>query len=350
MSKPYKARKIKNLKFSIVIITSKRAQKLVACLNSILNQKPCDEIVVVVNGEDSKTNYLLSNKYSEKVKIISLKSHVTPAHARNIAIKSSRFDYILFLDDDTILPENYINKSLKILDTYKPDVLGGPDTTKIDATYFEKAFGVALLSPFMTGPTRFRHKKLSLSKLEESDEFKLILCHMWFKRSLFSADKFSFDSEYGRNEENKLLAQLKEENKKIYYDPSLYVFHNRKQNFTKIHDAYSKSGYYRFKMCFEGHNKRWYYFASPLVLLLLLFFMGIFMPEGAIFVLVCLLFVSLVSAIYVTWLEKKKRYLFDVFLIQNFVLLSYALGSLKFLLEKIVYSAPSIKRVIYKRL
>ena len=55
MSKPYKARKIKNLKFSIVIITSKRAQKLVACLNSILNQKPCDEIVVVVNGEDSKT-------------------------------------------------------------------------------------------------------------------------------------------------------------------------------------------------------------------------------------------------------------------------------------------------------
>lgn len=197
--------------------------------------------MVIFNGESS---------YFEKIKEAhsDFKCHYipanTPAYARNYGITKASGELVFFIDDDCTLPDNYFSK---INFSYDWDVMGGPDRTPLDATFLQKQIGFTLASPLCMGPTFKRHSSRSQGINSHSSEFELILCNLWFKKDLFTKDGFHFDEELFRNEENFLLKQLKLNNKRIFYDPNLYVFHHRKNSIERLGAAIVKSGEYRVK-------------------------------------------------------------------------------------------------------
>lgn len=226
------------MKFSIIIVTFNRKNELESCLNSLQSQKinvPF-EIIIIYNGEISyaaKMNNIFSNLSSLSIPAS------TPAHARNEGIKKASGEYIFFLDDDCVLPEDYFSK----VDFEKGwDILGGPDRTPPIATPLQNLIGLALSSPFCMGPT-FRRHSSTLKKMDyKADESELILCNLWFKRDVFSHEANKFEESLFRNEENFLLKQLKLQGKVIFYDPNLYVYHLRKSSLEKLSKAIIKSG------------------------------------------------------------------------------------------------------------
>jgi GT2 family glycosyltransferase len=235
--------------FSIIIITYKRHNLLLRCLQSLQSSLPDPqaEIVVVVNGNDSESSLLIKNSFP-KIKLIEISS-TYPGVARNLATKEVKSDFFFFLDDDTILPFDYFDKIDEIFKKNEDlQIFGGPDANYPNSTPWERALSVALTSPLATATTRYRHKGINTGKNHNNEE-KLILCNMWVKSSIFQ-EGLVFDKRFFRNEENVFLHQAKEKGIKIDYFPNLYVHHKRKSKIITLFRAVMLSGSGRLRSFF----------------------------------------------------------------------------------------------------
>ncbi|AKB17616.1 glycosyltransferase family 2 protein [Methanosarcina sp. WWM596] len=106
------------MKISVVIPTYNRSEELKSAVESVLDQStPANEIIVVDNGNDSKTEDILqfysNNKSNTQIRY--LKNHVNSVSvARNIGGQNAQGDIIFFLDDDDKFDTYYIEEIIQI--------------------------------------------------------------------------------------------------------------------------------------------------------------------------------------------------------------------------------------------
>ena len=107
---------------STIIPTYKRADKLSRAIDSVLNQTYKKVEVIVVDDNNSDTEYRkktekIMKKYekNKKVKYIRHEKNMNGNVARNTGIKNSSGEYICFLDDDDFFYKNKIEKQVKFL-------------------------------------------------------------------------------------------------------------------------------------------------------------------------------------------------------------------------------------------
>ncbi|NIM46576.1 MAG: glycosyltransferase, partial [Candidatus Aenigmarchaeota archaeon] len=115
-------------KVNIIIVTFNSLKYTKACFLSILafSKYPNCEIVVIDNNStDGTKDYLLelSKKYPN-VKVILNKKNRGFAAGCNQGIKKSTGDYLIFLNNDTIITPNYIRGLIKYLDDKKVGLVG----------------------------------------------------------------------------------------------------------------------------------------------------------------------------------------------------------------------------------
>ncbi|KAB2947789.1 MAG: glucosaminyltransferase [Candidatus Methanoperedens nitroreducens] len=108
------------MKVSIIICTKDRPLDLMICLKSIFAQsvKPGEIIIIDSSNSEEKINHLKEFIRENKIiKHYAVKAGLT--RARNIGIEKSIGEIIIFLDDDVILDDDYVNHILKIFDAYE---------------------------------------------------------------------------------------------------------------------------------------------------------------------------------------------------------------------------------------
>lgn len=241
------------MRLSIVIVTHNRPQLLLQCLHSLdlsLARSPFfnAQVLVIVNGEDQDSLsqlQRLSPTFSLKIKWKKI-PRATPAAARNFALDLPLEEWVLFLDDDSSLPLNYFLRAQEILEKYpQMTVMGGPDQTPEDSTFFARALGEVLKSPLATASTRFRHS--SGRGHVWADEKHFILCNLWMKSSAFREHRLRFDQRLFRNEENILLFELQKFSNHFLWAPELWAYHDRKKNMKALIRPIFLSGFYRMK-------------------------------------------------------------------------------------------------------
>lgn len=306
--------------FSIVIVTYNRKKYLERCLDSIRLNSSTDlrfETIVIFNGESSYFNSIC-NKYSE-CKCYYIPA-TTPAEARNKGVEKCSGRLIFFLDDDCHLPANYFSR-VPFHEAW--DVLGGPDMTPPDASSFEESLGLALSSPLCMGLTYKRHTLESKKEAKESDETSLILCNLWFKRTLFLDEGFRFSSDLFRCEENYLLKLLKEKGKILYYASSLGVYHTRKRDLRSLSLSIMKSGECRVKNFSKLPQRKELLYFLPLIFSGCLFFTisTSYLPFIMLFGLYTLAVLGLMA-----WKHRCVNFL--VLYLHYHILLFYSLGLL----------------------
>ena len=208
-------KKSSSFNINIIIVVSRDSKLVSKLIKSItkasLNFKVRVGLELIVN----KVNYPageLEKLFIELNCIIQyLSKIVSPAEARNIALRNVRDGYVLFLDDDIELPENYFHDALFILNKYNPCVLGGPDRIPEKSTFLQKIFSMAIESFDVTFHTRSRHVSSSITDkyiVKNVGENSLILCNLWIHSKYFLEQKLTFDNNLWRNEENVLLAKI----------------------------------------------------------------------------------------------------------------------------------------------
>lgn len=110
---------------TVIITTYKRADFLERAINSVLNQTYKDFELIVVDDNDSNTEYRKSvekimKKYSNNNKIIYIQheKNKNGAAARNTGIKLAKGEYIAFLDDDDYFFKNRLERCVNTLEKY----------------------------------------------------------------------------------------------------------------------------------------------------------------------------------------------------------------------------------------
>ncbi|MFY9221898.1 MAG: glycosyltransferase family 2 protein [Blastocatellia bacterium] len=101
---------------SVIIPTFNRTKFLVDAIDSILKQTySFVEILVINDGSDKETFNELEKiiKISNKIKLYSLPTHKGVASARNLGLDKAKGDYIFFLDDDDLIPNNLFEIAIK---------------------------------------------------------------------------------------------------------------------------------------------------------------------------------------------------------------------------------------------
>lgn len=108
-------------KFSIIVPVYNCQDYIERCIESVVKQNTKDiELILVNDGSTDNTKELLKEykKENDLIKIINKKNEGV-SKARNAGLKEATGKYILFLDADDFLDENYIKEINEILKKYK---------------------------------------------------------------------------------------------------------------------------------------------------------------------------------------------------------------------------------------
>lgn len=147
-------------KFSVVVVSSNglegtsRRELLANCLKSISKQnysKGLFEVIIVDSGSNLGVDFVNSFVRDLKISIRYINpnlSNIGPARARNIGIREAAFDIVAFTDDDSTVPEDWLEQFSRVYrDFHEVVCVGGitlPEGTKsvsnIFAAYEKKLY------------------------------------------------------------------------------------------------------------------------------------------------------------------------------------------------------------------
>ena len=117
------------IKLSLIICTYDRIELLKSCISSIVQALEAIpdglyEVIVVNNHTDTHTALLSALAQYKDVKII-IEPTAGLSVARNTGIKHATGHWLGFLDDDAIVPQNFIGRAIQIIDLHDFDCFGG---------------------------------------------------------------------------------------------------------------------------------------------------------------------------------------------------------------------------------
>lgn len=139
-----------------------------------------------------------------------------PSAQRNEAASIASGEYLVFLDNDSIVDERILHYYQDALGYEEGiGIVGGPSVYGSKTGGFKTAVQAVFSSVFGLGP--FRSRYMSLGHVQRATEEKLILCNMLIRRDLFLSEN-GFNTNLYPNEENEFLNRVREKTK-IYYHP-----------------------------------------------------------------------------------------------------------------------------------
>lgn len=111
--------------YDVVVPTRDRYSKLLRLLSSVRRELSCHRphIIVVDDGSQDATRVLASCP-GDRLTVVHTQTR-GPAHARNVGSHRSSAQYLLFLDDDCIVPQGYGLQLQKLMESDDWDLLGG---------------------------------------------------------------------------------------------------------------------------------------------------------------------------------------------------------------------------------
>ena len=164
------------MKLSVIILTWNSELYIKQCLDSLIKDLIESninfEIFVVDNGSLDKTKNIL-NEYKEKINVIFLTKNNGTTFSRNLAIKKSTGDFLLFLDSDTkIINVGTIKKLILIAQSNNNFGIVAPKLLLSDGTIQKsfKKFPTIIFKILKTIPINF-FKKLAIK--DESYNFSI---------------------------------------------------------------------------------------------------------------------------------------------------------------------------------
>jgi len=143
-----------------------------------------------------------------------------PSCQRNQAAQQAKGEIIYFLDDDSLV----VPDALQRLEQHFVDPLvvavGGPSLTPTTDSLLQRGIGAVLGSLLGAGGVRNRYRAVGM--VRQTTERELILCNLAIRRDAFLAAG-GLDERLYPNEENELLDRLKNGGGTLLHDPALAV-------------------------------------------------------------------------------------------------------------------------------
>ena len=231
------------MKYSIIVPVYNRPDEVDELLESLCSQTLKDFEVIIVEDGSQKPCKDVCDKYAD---ILSLhyyyKDNSGPGQSRNYGVERAKGDYVIILDSDVVLPNNYlsaVDSSLFTLHSSLDIVAwGGPDAAHPSFTPIQKAISYSMTSFFTTGGIRGGKAKL--------DKFYPRSFNMGIRRDVyqelggFSKMRFGEDIDFSY--------RIVEAGYKPRLFPDAWVWHKRRTDFRKFFRQVYNSGIARINL------------------------------------------------------------------------------------------------------
>ncbi len=143
-----------------------------------------------------------------------------PSRQRNMAATAASGEILCFLDDDSQVSPEFLDRMVRHYADPAVAAVGGPSLTPETDTPLQQAFGMAFASVIGGGGMRNRYRLTGQARATCDRE--LILCNLSFRRDVFLRQG-GFDERLYPNEENELMERLRRGGGLLIHDPGLAV-------------------------------------------------------------------------------------------------------------------------------
>ncbi len=246
------------MKYSFVIPVYNRPEEVGELLASLAQQSFRDfEIVLVEDGSSLKSDQI-AEKYKEQLAIhYFFKPNEGRSKARNYGLDRAQGDYLIVLDSDCIIPEDY----LKIVDHHLGlrdlDAFGGPDAALPNFTPLQKAINYAMTSLITTGGIRGKKKKVA--------PYQARSFNMGFRKEVYHK-LGGFKTMIG--EDIDLSIRIHQAGFRLELISEAFVYHKRRTSFQQFYKQVNRFGQGRVNlMRLYPQTSRWVYGLPSMFLL-----------------------------------------------------------------------------------
>jgi len=249
---------------SIVIVTWNSEKDIIPCLNSINKQKQYGfsdfEIIVVDNDSKDKTVAIVEQDFPD-VRLLKNKNNLGYAIANNQGIKASQGEYILLLNPDVMLGDDFFSSPIKLFEesslvgavgpqllnpdlTIQPSIRSFPDYSIL----LWELTGLSKLLPRNRFFGKWRMANFDYEK-PQAVEQPMTSCFLVRKAVIDKIGYFdeSFPMYYNDVD---LCKRIINAGWDIFYLPGSYAIHDRGSSTRKV----------RSKMIFSMHKSLYHYF------------------------------------------------------------------------------------------
>lgn len=197
---------------SVVIPVYNDRENLKECLNSLFNTEHKNFDVVVVDDGSRDNPASVAKKFP--CKITRLDKDMGQAYARNIGVKESIGDIILFTDSDCLVMKDWVKRfSVELIRAHKEseDIVAVCGRLESGDSFFEKCNAYAGYAYIQGGGRKFM-------------DYLNTACVAIYKEVFWKVGGFSEDMR--TSEDPDLALKLVEHGYKVVFEPSISVFHN----------------------------------------------------------------------------------------------------------------------------
>lgn len=210
---------------SIIIAIYNRKDELFELLNSLSQQTDKDFEIIVVDDGSQITLLPTIKLFEDRLNIhFYRKTNSGAGLSRNFGAKKAKNDWLIFVDSDVIVEEDYIKNIKKNILKIPCDAFGGADKAHKGFNLMQKAISYAMTSVFTTGGIRGNKKSVS--------KFQPRSFNMGVRKSAFQ--EVGGFSEMRIGEDPDLSMTLWEHGFTTAFFDDIGVYHKRRTDFGKF--------------------------------------------------------------------------------------------------------------------
>jgi len=230
------------VKISFIIPVFNRPGETAELLQSLALQNERDFEVVIVEDGSSVRSEPVVEEYREQLDIqYFYKENSGPGPSRNFGCEKADGEYVIFLDSDCVVPEDYIRTVRERLESNYTDAFGGPDRAHKDFSSLQKAINFSMTSFLTTGGIRGGNEKM--------EKFYPRSFNMGFSRRVFEATGGFSNMRFG--EDVDLSIRILEQGFTTQLIREAFVYHKRRTSLRQFFKQVYNSGIARINL-----NKR----------------------------------------------------------------------------------------------
>lgn len=254
--------------YSFVIPVFNRPDEVDELLNSLTQQKQKDFEVIIVEDGSTLSSQMVCERYKNQLAIhYYYKENSGPGQSRNYGVERAKGDYVIILDSDVVLPDDYLVTVDQELKRQPADAFGGPDAAHPSFTPIQKAISYSMTAFFTTGGIRGGKKKM--------DKFYPRSFNMGIKKEVYQQLKGFSKMRFG--EDIDFSIRIFKAGLACRLFPEAWVWHKRRTDFRKFFRQVYNSGIARINL-----YKKYPESLKPVHLLPMIFTVGV------LFLLVCM--------------------------------------------------------------
>lgn len=227
------------MRYSIIVPVYNRPDEIDELLESLTRQAFDDFEVIIVEDGSANPCREVCEKYHDKLTLkYFYKENSGPGQSRNYGAERASGDYLLILDSDVVLPENYLNAVNDELAANPCEAFGGADASHPSFTPVQKAISYSMTSFITTGGIRGGKKKL--------DKFYPRSYNMGIRRNIYSHLGGFSKMRFG--EDIDFSYRIVEAGCKCRLFPKAWVWHKRRTDLRKFFRQVYNSGIARINL------------------------------------------------------------------------------------------------------